>query len=189
MLAMALPSPRPKYSRRPPSSVGDEQLRILHELQEKMHANSGPATLEVPMPTVGPKRIIFDWTHPAEKKFRHRCPITMKEAKTFVRFDLTAFERYLKLNTKQRSELSRNVTILNLKRFFYLIEIEEGDFHPVGVLCALYKQNVLAEMKDAPLLNSRYGWAREMDTSLKHYIEHMKSECNKQQPRCSRNNM
>ena len=58
----------------------------------------------------------------------------------------------------------------------------------MGVLCALYTQNVLAEMKDAPLLQSRYGWAKDMDSALKHYVEHMKIECNKQQPRCRRNN-
>ena len=58
----------------------------------------------------------------------------------------------------------------------------------MGVLCALYTQNVLAEMKDAPLLQCRYGWAKDMDSALKHYVEHMKIECNKQQPRCRRNN-
>ena len=154
-------------------------MQILHEIQEKL----GPAKIEVIMPKVRPKEALFDWTHPDEEKWRHYCPITNKIARAFTRFNLDGFEKYLKANTHQYSVASRRVTMMNLKRFFTLLEIEEGDFHPVGVLCAIYKQGVLDEMKVAPLMSCRYGWARDMDTAMEHYIEHLKMECNKQQPR------
>ena len=160
-------------------------MQILQDIQEKL----GPAKIEVSMPTVFPKEFIFEWTPPEEAKLRHLSPISSRKAKAFDRFDFTALMKYLNTNTAMHSQRSRNASIMNLKRFFTLLEIEEGDFHPVGVLCAIYKQDVLDEMKEAPMLNGQYGWAREMDTALQHYIEHLKIVCNKQQPRCRRSSM
>ena len=54
-------------------------------------------------------------------------------------------------------------------------------------MCALHAECVGRD-EGCALLQCRYGWAKDMDSALKHYVEHMKIECNKQQPRCRRNN-
>ena len=166
------PKPKMKAS----SSKGDWQDAI-QDINQKLDAILQPTSLEVALPEVIPRDIVFQWDHPKQKKLRTHCPIP-KAAEAWDRFSFDDFGRYLKLNTDQNAQ-SRKFTILSMKRFFYLLDIQEGDFEAVGTICSIYQNDVFQQMQDAPMMDNDYAFARGINSALHNYCHHLMQVCNK----------
>ena len=134
-----------------------------------------PRTIEVDVPDVHAKTTVFEWQHPPDKKLREQYPLD--ESVRFDRFDFSEFLVYLKNNTYQQDEKSRNYTVRCIGRFFSLLELPEMEVHPVGVLCGIYRNDVLGQLRDAPMLDPRYGFARGIISALDHYVKHLIIVC------------
>jgi hypothetical protein len=50
--------------------------------------------------------------------------------------------------------------MLLASRFFNMLEIQEGNFHPVGICCAIYKGGLMSEILETNFMNEKYTWAR-----------------------------
>ena len=173
---------KPAHAQSPSAGAAPGAVDALVGVAARIEAALAPKDIEVPLPEVAPKGFVFQWFHP-QAKLRCACPIP-KEAQDFNRFEFDDFTKYLETHTKQKSPGTRSNTILNLRRFFYMLDIEEGDWDQVGVMCAIYQKDVLPEMKVAPMLDRRYGWSRDIDSALEHYCDHLQLVCSKKKPRC-----
>jgi hypothetical protein len=103
---------------------------------------------------------------------------TDTQAEVFAKFDLSEFELYLQKNTNMRDERSRKYCVLNLHRFFYLLDIPDGS-DPIGVLCSIHRTGVMAKVVEAPLMDHRYTWARSMFSSLDNFTKFCIMSCNR----------
>jgi hypothetical protein len=103
---------------------------------------------------------------------------TDTQAEVFAKFDLSEFELYLQKNTNMRDERSRKYCVLNLHRFFYLLDIPDGS-DPIGVLCSIHRNGVMAKVVEAPLMDHKYTWARSMFSSLDNFTKFCIMSCNR----------
>lgn len=67
-----------------------------------------------------------------------------------------------------------------MSRFFYLIEVEEGNPLAIQTLLSIYKQDLLAQMRACPLLDPKHSWTDKMCTGLSHYFKFRIFECDRQ---------
>jgi hypothetical protein len=149
----------------------------LFAISQKLDQLLDGPRLEVDLPEVLMGEFVHSWTHPSDTKLRHQCPIG-KESEDFAKFGLGDFELYLKSNTNMRDEKSRLYCVLNLKRFFSLLVIPDGA-DPIGVLCSIHRNGVMANVAEAPLMDHRYTWARSMFASLENMAKFCIMVCNR----------
>ena len=175
MAAANVLAPKPKSL---PSSHKGPLHDALQGIHQRLDAMLEAKTLEVPLPNVTVRDVLFEWERPVVEKLRHNCPIP-KTAAQWNRFDFKDFDKYLKLNTDQNNQ-SRNFTILSMKRFYWLLDIEEGDHvEPVGTICAIYQKDVFQQVQEAPSFDNQYTWCRDITAALVHYTKHLMQVCNK----------
>ncbi len=101
-----------------------------------------------------------------------------KEAEEFAKFDLTDFEHYLRSNTNMRDDRTRKYCVLNLKRFLHLLVIPDGS-DPIGLLCSIHINGVMAKVAETPLMDHRYTWARSMFASIENWTKFCIMTCNR----------
>lgn len=162
-------------SNQPAAPPADLATAVL----SKIDALMGPKQIEVLVPDVLPSKFVFDWEHPDSAKLRHDCPIPAEAQEADV-FNFDGFVGYLKTNTNQNDAKTRTYTLQNVRRFFYLLDFTHGpDVTPQGVICGLYLQNTFGQLKDSPMLDSRYGWTRGIIRALAHYCKYLLTVCNR----------
>ncbi len=152
---------------------------MLQSVSEKLdQLLNKPVAPEATVPDeIIPNELLFQWEHQPGDKLRVQCPIP-KVAEEFSLLDFADFKKWLKLNTNQREEQTRTTTVSNLKRFFWLLNLNPG-CEAAGVLVRVYRQNLLPQMRDAPMMHTRYSWARSINQSLDHYINYLITVCNR----------
>jgi hypothetical protein len=149
----------------------------LFAISQKLDKLLDGPRIEVDLPDVLIGEFVYSWTHPCDQKLRNQCPIS-KDSEEFAKFDLCDFELYLRTNTNMRDERSRKYCVLNLKRFFYLLVIPDGS-DPIGVMCSIHRNGVMANMIEAPLMDHKYTWARSMFAALENLTKFYIMVCNR----------
>jgi hypothetical protein len=179
-----------------PPGVHEPPLHyIATQLANIGRALSSKGQIETPVPKLTLKQEVLDWKHgmgvigdtkvkprmrlrqPATDKHRNRCPIL--ECDPDPRFDFDAFERYLATSTHQDAKDSRTATVQNVKRFYNTMNIEDGDFTEIGVMCGVYSQNIVQDLSLCDAMDKKYGWGRKVPEALHHYCKHLQILCNK----------
>ena len=144
----------------------------IAKLLEHIQAATGPRQIEVKLPSVDTAPILVEWTHPAGTLRRHSCPIESSSV-----LDVESFSKYLR--DMCCKDVTVDLLILNIKRFFNLLIVEEGEYESVGVLCTIYQTNLLPKIMDAPLMDIKYTWARNIISALDHFCEYLQVYCNR----------
>jgi len=91
-----------------------------------------------------------------------------------VREDFTHWLR------QQRNLKQKTITpaIANLRRFFKLLDIEEGHTpDEAGVLVALYEDNLWTEMLETKIMSPVWSWTRKIVGALVHWCNFMVMDC------------
>jgi hypothetical protein len=65
-----------------------------------------------------------------------------------------------------------------LKRFLHLLVIPDGS-DPIGLLCSIHRNGVMAKVAETPLMDHRYTWARSMIASIDHWTKFCIMTCNR----------
>ena len=164
-------------SSKDPPEAGSELAQVLSKVQSLETAFLASSDVEVACPEVTPAGLAFDWQHPAAKK-RYKCPISDEPHPHFQDYDWKPFRAHLRKAGVRETE-SQSSTLLSITRFWNLLEISEGEFHPAGVLCGVYKENLLDQLQGCPVMDQKYGWARNIFTALDHWCEFLKAECSR----------
>ena len=137
-----------------------------------------PKDIEVVTPKLFPASIAFDWDHSSRQPRRNTCPISDEMHTDLKKYDWSSFILFLK-SRKVKVKESVDSTLLAIRRFWNLLKIPKGHFHPAGVLCAVYKDDILQQLQKAPVMNQKYAWARTMFIALDHFCNFLKIECNR----------
>jgi len=81
------------------------------------------------------------------------------------------FERWLR---QQRVLKPQSIVpaVEAVSRFLSLIEVSDGcDRTGAGVLAAIYEADMLATLRDLPILKSEYSWSQKMSSALNHWCQ------------------
>jgi len=177
-------APPPTDEQPSPSSTAQSMLTAigqkLGDLQQKLADNQDPSNLGIVVPKVTVKIAAYDWEEPEDKKKRNQCPIAKSLAESFDRLDLGDFMRYLKDNTNQKNATSRNTTVLNLKRFLCFLDwTDEPEITAVGVMCGVYRHDVMYQIMESPMFNPKHSWTHVIANATDHYVNYLMTICNK----------
>ena len=93
----------------------------MAELKAHIDAATRPKQIEVTLPKVGIVPLIAEWGHPNVEPRRHSCPI-----KSTPDLDFSSFSKYLKDVGLEATSIAYNIQ--NIKRFFNLLKVGEGQF-------------------------------------------------------------
>jgi hypothetical protein len=145
---------------------------IFADIKAQLAAAVGPKQIEVKLPKVGISTIFNEWKQPEKEAKRYSCPIPCSST-----MDFTSFSKYLKGAGQKQVSIDEN--LMNIKRFFNLLTIEEGAFDPIGVLCSVYQGDILQKLMDAPLMGFQFSWSRKIIWALDHFCSHLKVCCNR----------
>ncbi len=136
-----------------------------------------PHKLNVAIPTVNLKAAVYEWKRPPGDPKRNNTPTLLKNPVQHRLLDLEAFKQYM---VKQRlGELTIGYHETSIKRFFSLLDIEDGEFEAVGIVCSLYQNEVFPKIMAVDLMNSKYTWSRNIVTALDHFCYHLLEQCNR----------
>ena len=168
-------APAPKRCGRSSSSSDPDGAGIVSEQMQKMQedmsrvlhmvSNAVQPVLEVEVPDLEINMELAQWQHPEETKQRYNFPLKCKEvlAVQYEGFELY-LTRNLRLDTAARDKAKRGI-----QRLLNIITVEGGDDQVVdfkGYLVALYKTNAMLAIMDWPLLDLKYGYARDLLDSV-----------------------
>ena len=145
---------------------------LLEPVLDRIKVLTEPKQIEVKLPKVALAQIVTEWTPPVVEHKRHRCPIPHNSSR-----DFNLFMKYLQGEGLKPETI--NINMLNLKRFFNLLVVEEGPHVVIGTMCAIYYNDLMAKIMEAPLMHLKYTWSRNIVTALDHLCNHLKIECNK----------
>ena len=163
-----------------PRSPGDRQdITQLFEQLEEISKKVGPRGIEVDVPKLQLSSWALAWQHPEHKKKRYTYPGTDSPHAFLSDFDWEPFKEYLhRQGVKHQTYISQ--IIASVQRFMSLLEIPDGIWNLVGVLCAIYKQSILPQLMKVPLMDVRYGWSRSIIAHIKHLVGYLLQECNRE---------
>lgn len=133
--------------------------------------------IEVAVPKIDLAPLLSEWTHPQESSKRHNCPISDDVPEASCE-NLKAFHKYLQgLNMKPESIA---INMQALKRFLNLVSMEDGAFHPAGLMCAIYKDSAFDKIMALPLMDVRYTWSRKVVVAVDHFCSWLVIACNRE---------
>jgi len=163
------------------STSSSTNASVLQDLQESMSAlqrDVGQALqrdIEVLVPDVQLSVLAWTWGHPEEQVRRYTCPIPDAAPPR----GLGNFECWLKEN-KGLKDVSARYANTAMHRFFNLLAFEGGDaVDHVGVLCAIYKQDLLPQLMQCPVMAMKYSWPKTIISALDHYCKFLCQECSR----------
>jgi hypothetical protein len=111
--------------------------------------------VEVPMLTFTP--FATEWAPTGQVKLREHCPMTAD----FDKLNFAEFETYLKSSTSMKCMKTISYAVMNLRRFFGLLEVpHDVDF--IALMCGLYEHNIVHHAATLKLLDLKYGWSRQV---------------------------
>ena len=163
----------------PPPGIGHSEGGALsdlaarvEELTTEVTRAARPATLEVVPPTLTINDDATDWTHSTSKKLRENFSLTCRTIDTVAYDD---FDRYLRVNLNQEPGTRKGYQ-LGITRLLNIVSVDQehnggGTVDFKAYLVALYKTNLLYAVMDYPLMDLKYGWARQIVFALEHFCK------------------
>ena len=157
------------------SSVQDAVRVVTTALAPKSYTD------ETSVPTVTLNEKLKELKKDIGVKKRHGCPIPHHDCS----LDFKGFKKWLPLNTKVKSPKTIDIVITNLKRFFYLLSWDLPDADAIGILIAVYQNDLMEAIMDLDFMQHNSGWTTEMLNALSHFCTYLQVQCNKCVPRKS----
>jgi hypothetical protein len=156
----------------PPASSAVHPIEMMAQFKAQLDEATRPKQIEVKLPKLEVVSLLAEWGHPEGEAKRNNCPISSDSD-----LDFSSFIKFLKDAGLKTTSIDYNIQ--SIKRFFNLLIVEEGQFEPAGVLCSIYQDDVMQKIMDAPLMDPKYTWSRNIINALDHYCEHLKIFCNR----------
>ena len=124
------------------------------------------------------------WEEPATNPLRVNYPRAVP--KSNFTFDFTAFRIWLKRMTSCKNDKTLVAVLGNLERVFELLDWDgkkENKYGPEAVLCAMLRDQTVIQLRDLPLMQTKFTWSKAMVSSLSHYTKHLATRCVSRTPR------
>ena len=148
------------------AAIGQQLVGIREDIAKA----TAPRQLEFDTVTLQVSDLARD-TEPAEKKYRGTCPRAFGKQVDAVTYD--GFETYLE-KTCNQEESTRQKHQLGIKRLLNIITVQlepDATVDFKAYLVTLYKGDVLDKAMDLPIMDLRWGWARDIVFALDHLVD------------------